>query len=163
MPISTANTRRPEIGSEIPSFSLPATKVGKIGSAELRGKPFVLYFYPKDETPGCTTEACSFRDALPNFSKMGVAVIGVSRDSLEKHERFSEKHNLQFPLASDEDGTVCKMFGVLKEKRSPGGKTSLGIERSTFLVDEKGILRAVWRNVSIDGHVDEIKKAVFKL
>ncbi len=151
-----------DIGQEVPSFFLPATKVGEVSNESLKGKPYVLYFYPKDNTPGCTAEACSFRDTMPDFGKLGVNVVGVSADSLETHEGFSKKYKLTFPLASDADGEVSKKFGVLKEK-SPNGEPSWGIERSTFLVDDKGIIRTIWRNVSIPGHADEIKKAVFKL
>jgi len=151
-----------EIGAEIPAFSLPATQIGTVGSAELRGKPFVLYFYPKDNTSLCTAEACSFRDALPDFSALGIAVVGVSRDGLESHEAFARKYKLQFPLASDENGEVSKKFGVLKQINMDGSP-SWSVERSTFLIDGNGILRAAWRNVSVPGHIDEVKKAIVKL
>ncbi|MDD4617408.1 MAG: peroxiredoxin [Alphaproteobacteria bacterium] len=162
MPTTTVKNGGVDVGQEAPSFTLPATQVGAVSNETLKGKPYVLYFYPKDDTPGCTAEACSFRDTLPDFGKLGVNVIGVSRDSLDTHEAFSKKYRLTFSLASDINGEVSKKFGVLKEKGSDGG-VSWGIERSTFLVDDKGIIRTIWRNVSIPGHVDEIKKAIFKL
>lgn len=151
-----------DVGSRVPPFSMPATVIGKAESAGLKGKPYVLYFYPKDDTPGCTTEACGFRDALPDFSKLGVTVIGVSKDSLASHEKFAKKFDLNFPLASDEDGSVSEAFGVWVEK-SMYGKTYMGIERSTFLVDGKGVVRAVWRKVKVPGHVEEVAKAVREL
>jgi peroxiredoxin Q/BCP len=162
MPTTTDKPHELQLGEEVPDFSLPATKVGTLSKSDLKGKPFVLYFYPKDDTPGCTAEACSFRDTMPDFGKLGVNVVGISRDDLETHEAFAKKYRLQFPLASDERGEVAKRFGVLKESASDG-KTSFGVERSTFLADDKGVVRAVWHNVSIPGHVEEIKKAVFKL
>lgn len=148
-----------DIGSKIPLFSMPATMIGKAGSAGLKGKPFVLYFYPKDDTSGCTAEACGFRDVLPDFSKLGAAVIGVSKDSLASHEKFAKKFDLNFPLASDEDGSVCAAFGVWVEK-SMYGRKYMGIERSTFLVDAQGVVRGVWRKVKVPGHVEEVGKAV---
>jgi peroxiredoxin Q/BCP len=162
MPTTTKKTAELEIGDNVPAFSLPATKIGKVSSDGLKGKVFVLYFYPKDDTPGCTTEACGFRDALPDLSKLGVTVIGVSKDSLESHETFAKKYKLPFPLAADEDGAVCELFGVWKQK-SMYGKTYMGIERSTFLIDDKGIIRALWRKVSVTDHVDEVKKAIAEL
>ena len=148
-----------DIGQKAPSFSLPATKIGKAASASLQGKPYVLYFYPKDDTSGCTAEACDFRDALPDLSKLGVTVIGVSKDSLESHEKFAKKYNLTFPLASDSDGVLCDKLGVWKEK-SMYGRKYMGIERSTFLIDGKGVIRASWRKVSVPGHVEEVREAI---
>ena len=110
----------------------------------------VLYFYPKDDTPGCTAEACAFRDALPDFSKVKAAIIGISRDSVASHAKFKTKFGLPFPLASDEDGKVCQAYGVWVEK-SMYGKKYMGIERSTFLIDAKGVIRNVWRKVKVDG------------
>ena len=162
MPTTTKKADELGIGAKIPAFSLPSTLLGKVGSAGLKGKPFVLYFYPKDDTSGCTAEACAFRDALPDFSKLGVTVIGVSKDSLESHEKFAKKYDLSFPLASDTDGEVCEKLGVWKQK-SMYGKTFMGIERSTFLIDSQGVIRAVWRKVSVPGHADEVKKAIAEL
>lgn len=140
-----------------PVFSMPATMIGRAESAKLKGRPFVLYFYPKDDTSGCTAEACGFRDVLPDFSKLGVTVIGVSKDSLASHEKFAKKFDLNFPLASDEDGSVCEAFGVWVEK-SMYGKKYMGIERSTFLIDAKGVVRGAWRKVKVPGHVEEVHK-----
>ena len=122
----------------------------------------MLYFYPKDDTSGCTAEACGFRDAVPAFGKLGLTVIGVSKDGIASHEKFGKKYGLTFPLASDENGKVCETFGTWVQK-SMYGRSYMGIERSTFLVDGKGVVRAVWRKVSVPGHVDEVKKAVGKL
>jgi peroxiredoxin Q/BCP len=149
-------------GAKAPSFSLPATKIGKVSSAALKGKPYILYFYPKDDTSGCTSEACGFRDAFPHFSKLGVTIIGVSKDSLESHEKFSKKYQLTFPLGSDKDSDLCEKFGVWKEK-SMYGRKYLGIERSTFLIDGKGTIKSAWRKVSVPGHIDEVKKALSEL
>ena len=121
----------------------------------MRGKKVVLYFYPKDDTPGCTTEACRFRDALPDFSKSGAEVIGVSKDSVARHDKFKAKHELPFALISDEDGTVCEAYGVWQEKKNYG-KTYMGIVRSTFLIDEKGKVAAAWRNLRVKGHVEKV-------
>lgn len=148
-----------DIGSAVPDFEMPATKIGKVSRAALKGKPFVLYFYPKDDTPGCTVEACDFSSSLSAFSKLGLTVIGVSKDNMKKHENFSKKFKLSFPLASDEKAGVCESFGTWVEK-SMYGRKYMGIERSTFLVDGKGIVRAVWRKVSVPGHVEDVKKAV---
>jgi peroxiredoxin Q/BCP len=150
------------VGSAAPAFAIPATRIGEARSATLKGKPYVLYFYPKDDTSGCTAEACGFRDAVPAFGKLGLTVIGVSKDSLASHEKFAKKHGLSFPLASDESGKVCAAFGTWV-KKSMYGRSYMGIERSTFLVDAKGIVRAAWRKVSVPGHVDEVKKAAANL
>ena len=124
----------------------------------LKGKVVVLYFYPKDDTPGCTAEACAFRDALPDFSKVKAAIIGISRDSVASHAKFKTKFGLPFPLASDEDGKVCQAYGVWVEK-SMYGKKYMGIERSTFLIDAKGVIRNVWRKVKVEGHAEEVLNA----
>jgi len=151
-----------DIGTPVPAFSLPATLIDTADSAKLKGKPFILYFYPKDDTSGCTTEACAFRDAVPDFAKLGLTVIGVSKDSLESHEKFAKKHGLTFPLASDTEGGLCEKMGVWKQK-SMYGRVYMGIERSTFLIDATGIIRAAWRKVSVSGHIDEVKQAVDRL
>jgi peroxiredoxin Q/BCP len=119
----------------------------------------VLYFYPKDDTSGCTAEACAFRDALPDFSKVKAEIVGISRDSVASHESFKKKFKLPFLLASDEDGTVCQAFGVWAEK-SMYGRKYMGIERSTFLIDAKGAVRKVWRKVKVPGHAEEVLEAV---
>ena len=150
------------VGSRVPSFVMPATKIGKVSAAGLKGAAFVIYFYPKDDTSGCTAEACAFSEAMPQFAKRGITVIGVSKDSLASHEKFAKKYNLSFPLASDAETDVCEKFGVWKQK-SMYGRTYMGIERSTFLIDGKGVVRAVWRKVSVPGHADDVKKAIATL
>ena len=118
----------------------------------------MLYFYPKDDTPGCTAEACAFRDSLPDFSKIRATVVGVSKDSVASHDKFKTKFKLPFPLASDDDGKVCEAYGAWVEK-SMFGKKYMGIERSTFLIDEKGVVRNIWSKVKVDGHAGEVLKA----
>jgi peroxiredoxin Q/BCP len=145
-------------GKAAPNFSMPLDDGGTVSLASLKGKSFVLYFYPKDDTPGCTAEACAFRDILPDFSNAGALVIGVSKDSTKSHQKFRQKFGLNFPLASDTD-SVCEAFGVWKEKNMYG-RTYMGVERSTFLIDAGGIVRAEWRKVSVPGHADEVKKAL---
>jgi peroxiredoxin Q/BCP len=147
-----------EVGGKAPDFTLPSDGGGKVSLKALKGKTVVLYFYPKDDTSGCTAEACAFRDTLPDFSKLKAEIVGISRDSVASHDRFKQKHQLPFPLASDEDGKVCRAYGVWVEK-SMYGKKYMGIERSTFLIDAKGIVRGVWRKVKVDGHADEVLRA----
>jgi peroxiredoxin Q/BCP len=147
-----------EAGDKAPDFTLPADGGGTISLKALKGKPVVLYFYPKDDTPGCTAEACAFRDQLPDFAKVKAQVIGISRNSVASHDKFKKKFKLPFPLASDEDGKVCQDYGVWAEK-SMYGKTYMGIERSTFLIDGKGVVRNVWRKVKVDGHTDAVLAA----
>ncbi|MDG0023074.1 peroxiredoxin [Trinickia sp. Y13] len=142
----------------IPDFSAPATG-GEITLSGLRGKKLVLYFYPKDNTPGCTTEGLQFRDLYPQFQKAGAEIVGVSRDSLRSHENFKAKLELPFPLISDTDESLCSLFGVIKMKKMYG-KEVRGIERSTFLIDAQGVLRREWRGVKVPGHVDETLEAV---
>jgi thioredoxin-dependent peroxiredoxin len=147
-----------EIGDKAPDFTLPTDGNGKVSLAKLRGQKVVLYFYPKDDTSGCTAEACGFRDSLPKFDKVEAAVIGVSRDSVASHDKFKKKHDLPFTLAADEDGTVCERYGVWVEK-SMYGRKYMGIERATFLIDEKGVVRGVWRKVKVPGHVEAVLAA----
>jgi peroxiredoxin Q/BCP len=151
-----------EIGDKAPDFAMPTDGGGKISLKSLKGKPVVLYFYPKDDTSGCTAEACAFRDILPDFSKLDAAVIGVSRDSVESHQKFKEKYQLSFPLASDADGSVTEAYGVWGEK-SMYGRKYMGIERSTFLIDKNGIIRDIWRKVKVPGHAAEVLDALSKL
>ena len=153
---------RVEVGDKAPQFSLPADGGGKVSLKALKGKTVVLYFYPKDDTPGCTTESCAFRDALPDFTKVKAAIIGISRDSVASHDKFKTKYKLPFPLASDEDGKVCEAYGVWVE-RSMYGKKYMGIERTTFLIDGKGVIRNVWRRVKVPGHADEVLEAAAAL
>jgi peroxiredoxin Q/BCP len=131
------------------------TDDGDVSLKSLKGRNIVLYFYPKDDTPGCTKEACGFQDALPNFSKIDAEIIGISKDSPTRHQNFKKKYGLKFKLASDEDGAVCESYGVWKEKKNYG-RSYMGIERSTFLIDGKGVIRKVWRKVKVNGHVDEV-------
>ena len=147
-----------EIGDKAPDFTLPTDGNGKVSLANLRGQKVVLYFYPKDDTSGCTAEACGFRDNLPKFDKVEAAVIGVSRDPVKAHDKFKAKYELPFTLASDEDGTVCERYGVWVEK-SMYGRKYMGIERATFLIDGAGIVRGVWHKVRVPGHVGEVLKA----
>ena len=148
-----------EAGDKAPDFTLPADGGGTVSLKALKGKPVVLYFYPKDDTSGCTAEACAFRDALPDFSRVKAEIVGISRDSVASHDEFKQKFKLPFPLASDEDGTVCQAYGVWVEK-SMHGRKYIGIERSTFLIDAKGAVRKVWRKVKVPGHAGEVLEAV---
>lgn len=144
-----------EIGATAPDFSVP-TETGEILSlSALKGKQVVLYFYPKDDTPGCTIEAKDFRDHIEDFKSANTVVIGVSKDSVKSHEKFVEKLCLPFSLASDEHSTMCEDYGVWVEKNMYG-KKYMGIERTTFLIDAKGIISAIWRKVKVEGHVVEV-------
>ena len=147
-----------EVGDKAPNFNLPTDGGGNISLKDLKGETVILYFYPKDDTPGCTKEACGFRDALPDFSKAKAKVIGVSKDPVKKHDKFKDKYDLTFPLASDEDGAICEAYGAWVEK-SMYGRKYMGIDRSTFLIDGKGVIRGIWRKVKVPGHVDEVLKA----
>lgn len=151
-----------DIGDPAPDFTLPTDGGGQITLSALRGAPVVVYFYPKDMTPGCTTQACDFRDALPDLATDGVRVVGISKDSPARHDRFKDKHQLTFPLAADEEGLVCDAYGVWKEKRLYG-KTFMGIERSTFLIDAQGRIARIWRKVKVKGHVAEVVAAAAAL
>ncbi len=146
-------------GDKAPDFTLPTDGGGSVTLSKLRGKPAVLYFYPTDDTSGCTAEACGFRDAFPDYGKTGAVVIGVSRDSVASHDKFKKKHQLPFILASDDKGEVTERYGVWVEK-SMYGRKYMGIDRSTFLVDKDGVVRNVWRKVKVGGHVAEVLKAV---
>jgi thioredoxin-dependent peroxiredoxin len=148
-----------EEGKKAPDFTAMTDGDKKLKLSDLRGRPVVLYFYPKDDTSGCTAEACGFRDALPDFSKVKAHVIGVSRDSVEKHDKFKKKYGLNFPLASDEDGRICEKYGTWVQK-SLYGRKYMGIDRSTFLIDKTGAVTKVWRKVKVPGHVDEVLLAL---
>ena len=145
----------PKEGDPAPDFRLPADDGKTYALKDLRGQKVVLYFYPKDDTPGCTKEACSFRDNLARVRSKGAVVLGVSKDDLESHAKFREKYSLSFPLLSDPEGKVLGAYGVSKEK-SLYGKTFMGIERTTFVIDENGRIRKVFPRVRVDGHVDEV-------
>lgn len=147
------------IGKKIPDFRCPATGDQTIRLADLKGSKVVLYFYPKDNTPGCTLEGQGFRDQYGKFKRQQTLIFGVSRDSLAAHEKFKAKQNFPFELLSDSDEKLCTLFDVIKEKNMYGRKV-MGIERSTFLIDETGKLRAEWRKVKVPGHVDEVLAAV---
>ncbi len=154
-----AGTRKVTVGKEVPDFELPATGGGTVRLSALRGRPVVLYFYPKDATPGCTREAEDFRDLHPRFRRRKAVILGVSRDSVRSHERFKERLGLPFELLSDEDERVCRLFDVIREKNMYGRKVR-GIERSTFLIDADGVLRREWRKVKVDGHAEEVLEAL---
>ncbi len=143
------------IGLTVPDFSLPATHGATFTLAAQRGHPVVLYFYPKDSTPGCTVEAQQFRDLHGEFARLGCAIFGISRDSLKSHESFKSKQCLPFELLVDADEMACVMFDVIKMK-SMYGKQVRGIERSTFLIDKDGVLRNEWRKVKAEGHAAEV-------
>ncbi len=150
------------IGKKVKSFTLPATGDKTISLQDFSGVQLVLYFYPKDNTPGCTLEGQEFRDAYKQFRKAGADVLGVSRDSIKAHENFRAKLKLPFDLLSDTDEVLCRQFDVIREKTLYGRKF-MGIERSTFLIDGKGILRQEWRKVRVKGHVDAVLQAVESL
>lgn len=147
------------IGKKIPDFTLPATSDQNISLKDFKGQNIVLFFYPKDSTPGCTVESCQFRDLHQEFKKLNTVVIGVSRDSIKSHENFKTKQELTFDLLSDADEELCNLFDVIKMKNMYG-KQVRGIERSTFLIDANGKLIKEWRKVNVDGHVDEVLQAV---
>ena len=146
------------IGKKVKNFSLPATGGKTISLKDLAGKKVVLYFYPKDSTPGCTIEGQNFRDAKAKFSRLNTVILGVSRDSIKKHENFKSKQDFNFDLLSDEDETLCKQFDVIKLKKLYG-KEYMGVERSTFLIDENGVLLTEWRNVKVKDHVEAVLAA----
>ena len=147
-----------EPGDKAPDFTLPTDGSGKVTLSELKGKKVVLYFYPKDDTSGCTAEACGFRDSFPDYGGAGAVVIGISKDSVASHDRFKKKHGLPFILASDASSDVCEKYGVWVEK-SMYGRKYMGIERATFLIDGAGTVRGVWHKVRVPGHVAEVLKA----
>jgi peroxiredoxin Q/BCP len=153
---------KPKVGNKAPDFTLPATGDQKIKLSALRGRPVVLYFYPKDSTPGCTQEGQDFRDRHADFAKHDSVILGVSRDSLRSHENFKAKQAFPFELLADTEETVCQRYDVIKEKNMYGRKV-LGIERSTFLIDAEGKLVREWRKVKVKGHVDEVLAAVAAL
>jgi len=144
-----------KIGKKVKNFTRPATGDKDISLKDLAGKKVVLYFYPKDSTPGCTTEGQDFRDAKAKFSRQNTVILGVSRDSMKRHENFKAKQNFNFDLLSDEDESLCKQFDVIKLKKLYG-KEYMGIDRSTFLIGEDGTLLQEWRGVKVKGHVDEV-------
>lgn len=148
-----------KIGDNVPNISLTCNEEHQVNLKDLKGKKIVLYFYPKDDTPGCTQEAKDFRDNLDKFLKLNTLVIGVSKDSIVKHQKFVDKYDLPFMLLSDEHGKLCEYFGVWVEK-SMFGKKYMGIERSTFIIDENSQLVADWRKVKVKGHVENVLKVL---
>ena len=148
-----------DIGDKAPDFTLATDGDGSVTLSKLKGKKVVLYFYPKDDTSGCTAEACAFRDMFPRFKKMDAVVIGISRDSVKAHDKFKKKYELPFTLGSDEEGEVTEKYGVWVQK-SMYGRKYMGIERATFLIDEKGKIEQIWHKVKVPGHADEVMKAV---
>lgn len=145
-------------GDMAPEFSLPRNGGGTVSLSDFAGKPVILYFYPKDDTSGCTTEAIDFSALAAEFEKIGAAVIGVSPDSVKSHDKFAAKHSLSVVLAADEEHNALQAYGVWKEK-SMYGKTYMGVERSTFLIDKSGKIAEAWRKVKVPGHADTVLKA----
>lgn len=152
----------PAVGQPAPDFALPATGGRTIRLSELRGRNVVVYFYPKDDTPGCIAEGQGFRDHAEAFARANTVILGISRDGIERHEGFRRKYGLGFDLLSDTDEQACAAYAVIREK-SMFGKRVRGIERSTFLIDTHGILRREWRRVKVPGHVSEVLEAVHDL
>lgn len=152
----------PAVGKVVPNFKVAATGSQQVELKALRGQNVVIYFYPKDSTPGCTTEGCEFTDLHPQFRKRKTVILGVSRDSLAAHEKFKAKFEFPFDLLSDGDEALCQLFDVIKEKNMYGKKV-LGVERSTFLIDAEGKLRREWRKVSAKGHAAEVLAAIDEL
>lgn len=150
------------LGQVVPDFEVPSTGDKTFRLSEFKGKNVLIYFYPKDSTPGCTTEGQNFRDNIDFFNDHNTVIVGVSRDSLRKHENFKTKQCFPFDLLSDEDEAVCKLFDVIKLKKMYG-KEHLGIERSTFLIDKQGVLQHEWRKVKVKEHIDEVKEIIASL
>jgi peroxiredoxin Q/BCP len=155
-------TKELAIGDKAPPFSLMTDNAGPISSAQLKGKPFVLYFYPKDDTSGCTKEAVAFSESKKKFDALGVKIIGISKDTIQAHEKFRAKHKLKIDLGSDPEKHVIDSYGVCVEK-SLYGRKYMGIDRATFLVDARGTIRQVWRKVRVPGHVEAVLGAAKSL
>lgn len=151
-----------EIGDVAPSFSASTDGGEQVSLADFKGKKVILFFYPKDNTPGCTQESCDFRDLNERFAAAGVQVLGISKDSVKSHDNFKAKYSLNYPLISDPDTEICQSYGVWKEKKNYG-KTYMGVERSTFLIDESGVIRGIWRKVRVKGHADAVLQATEEL
>ncbi|HEX6978530.1 MAG TPA: peroxiredoxin [Alphaproteobacteria bacterium] len=154
----TSRAAGPGVGDPAPDFTLPADGGATVRLSELRGRNVVLYFYPKDDTPGCTKEACGFNDMLPDFARLDAEVIGISRDNPASHDRFKQKYGLKFRLASDSETKVAQAYGTWIEK-SNYGRTYMGMDRATFLIDRNGVIRGVWRRVKVPGHVEKVLEA----
>jgi len=151
-----------EPGRLAPAFTLAADDGTKVRLADLKGRPVVLYFYPRDDTPGCTREACAFRDQKTELKKLGAALLGVSGDSIESHQKFRDKYRLNFPLLADPDHRVAEKYGAWREKNMYG-KKSMGIQRSTYLIDPAGKVARVWKKVNVDGHDQQVLAALEEL
>ena len=151
--------KAPQVGEKVANFSIPATGDKTISLADIKNRHLVLYFYPRDNTPGCTREGQDFRDQYQSFNSAGADILGVSRDSLKTHENFKTKQDFPFDLLSDSDETLCRQFDVIREKNMYGRKV-MGIERSTFLIDKNGVLRQEWRKIRVPGHVEAVLEAV---
>lgn len=151
-----------KVGRKVPDFRLPATGEQEIALSDFRGKRVVIYFYPRDSTPGCTTEGQDFRDRIQTFRRRNTVILGISRDSIRSHENFRAKQQFPFDLLSDAEEKACRLFDVIREKNMYGKKV-MGVERSTFLIDEAGVLRREWRKVSVKGHVQEVLDAIGEL
>jgi len=148
-----------DVGDVAPDFTLPIDGGGELTLSSMRGKKVVLYFYPKDDTSGCTKEACDFREKISEFTKAGAVILGMSPDSVKKHDKFKAKYDLPFSLVADEEKTALEAFGVWVEK-SMYGRKYMGVERSTFLIDADGSIQSVWRKVKVPGHVDAVLDAL---
>lgn len=156
---SKSTVKGPKVGDKAPDFTLPTDGTGTVSLSALKGQPVVVYFYPRDDTPGCTKEACGFNDALPDFSRVKAQIIGISKDSEASHARFRQKYGLKFHLASDPETKVAKAYGVWIEK-SLYGRKYMGMDRATFLIDRDGRIAQVWRSVKVPGHVEAVLAAV---
>lgn len=148
-----------EVGTKAPDFKLPTDNAGELSLSDLKGKKVVLYFYPKDSTPGCTTQAQGFRDLKEDFAAENCVIVGASKDTVKRHDNFVTKQELNFPLVSDAESDLCETYGIWQEKKMYG-KTFMGIVRTTFLIDEEGIIQKVWPKVKVKGHVEEVLDAV---
>ena len=148
-----------KIGDTAPNFTLPTDNDGEITLNDFTGENVVLYFYPKDDTPGCTKESCAFNKNLSAFNDLDTNIIGISKCSIKKHNKFKDKYSLHFPLASDENNNVCEAYGVWVEK-SMYGKKYMGIERTTFLIDPNGKIKNIWSKVKVNGHVEDVLKSL---
>ncbi len=142
-------------GSRAPEIDLPTDNGGHFRLSDMKGQKVLVYFYPKDDTSGCTKESCSFSENIKSFEKIGCTIVGISKDSVKSHDKFKAKYDLQFPLASDQDGDVCERYGTWVQK-SMYGRKYMGIERTTFLIDENGLIQKIWPKVSVTGHTEEI-------
>jgi len=151
-----------EVGKKAPAFSLTDDQGNKVKLSDLKGRLVVLYFYPRDDTPGCTRQACAFRDSQKEIVQLGAVVLGISTDSVDSHQRFRDKYHLNFPLLSDPEHKVCELYGAWREKNMYG-KKSMGIQRSTYLIDADGKVAKLWKRVQVDGHDQSVLQAVMEL